>query len=377
MRILVVCSEFFNSSNGLCLSTQRFVKELIDLGQEVRILASENGGTPDYPVPVMRLPFVNGIMDKQNFHFAKPDSDVINEALDWADLVHVEDPFPLSVKVAKEATRRGLPITGTFHLYPENMTASVPIFDFYFSNHAIMKVFRWGVFQYCYAIQCPTDKVRLRLQHSRFESKLFVISNGIPADYIADNPCEEKNDLFTILSVGRYSNEKDQKTLIKAVKLSKYADKIQLILAGKGPLEKKYRRLGKKLPHPPILGFYTQEELREKIRKADLYVHCANVEIEGMGCMEAFAQGTVPIIADSKLSSTSSYALTSQNEYHAGRVKELVQKIDYWFEHRDELYSVGKDYIKFARTLTVHESAKKVLKMMKEALEVNKSKRRR
>ena len=377
MKILIVCSEFFNSSNGLCLSTQRFVKGFLDLGEEVRILASDRGGTPNYSVPVMHIPLIDGIMSKQNFYFAKPDSDVINEALDWADLVHVEDPFPLSVKVAKEATKRGLPITGTFHLYPENMTASVPIFDFYFSNHAIMKVFRWGVFQYCYAIQCPTDKVRRRLQHSRFESKLFVISNGIPADYIAEKPCEEKNELFTIISVGRYSNEKDQKTLIKAVRRSKYANQIQLILAGKGPLEKKYRRMGRKLPHEPLLGFYTQEELREKIRKADLYVHCANVEIEGMGCMEAFAQGTVPLIADSKLSSTSSYALTSQNEYRAGNVKELAEKIDYWFEHKDELYSVGKEYIEFAKTLTVKESAKKVLKMMKEALEVTKNKRKR
>ena len=41
--------------------------------------------------------------------------------------------------------------------------------------------------------------------------------------------------------IGRYSNEKRQDVLIDAISKSKYADKIQLVLAGKGPEEKKYK----------------------------------------------------------------------------------------------------------------------------------------
>ena len=368
MKILIVCGEYFNKSNGLSISTQRFVKEFARL-EEVRVLSSDHGGVSDYSVPVMHIPLVDGIMDKQNYYFAKPDKDVVEEALSWADIVHIEDPFPLSVQVAKAAHKKGLPITGTYHLYPENMTASVPVFNFKLSNRNIMNVFRWGVYQYCYAIQCPTEKVRERLRSNGYKSKLYVISNGIPTEFIAGAPSTDKNRLFTIISVGRYSNEKDQKTLIRAVGVCRYAADIQLILAGRGPLEDEYKKLGEKLPNMPILRFYNQDDLRREIRRADLYVHCANVEIEGMGCMEAFAQGIVPVIADSKLSSTSEYALSESNQYEAGNLEDLVSKIEYWYEHRDGLYSVGCDYIELAKSLSIEKSAQKVLQMMKEAVE--------
>ena len=315
----------------------------------------------------MRIPLVDGIMEKQNYHFAKPDADVVEEALSWADIVHIEDPFPLSVQVAKAAHKKGLPITGTFHLYPENMTASVPIFNFKLSNRNIMNVFRWGVYQYCHAIQCPTEKVRERLDRCGYKSKLYVISNGIPPEYIADAPSTEKNCMFTIISVGRYSNEKDQKTLIDAVGACKYVSDIQLILAGRGPLEEEVQKLGETLPNRPIMRFYDQDELRKEIRRADLYVHCANVEIEGMGCMEAFAQGTVPVIADSELSSTSVYALSEKNRYQAGNPEDLAAKIEYWYEHRDRLPSAGRAYIELAKSLSIEKSARMVIRMMKEA----------
>ncbi|MDD5860472.1 MAG: glycosyltransferase [Eubacteriales bacterium] len=368
MNILIVCGEYFNQSNGLSLSTQRFAEQFKRLGDEVRVLSSDHGGKSEYSVPVMRIPFVDGIMDQQNYHFAKPVRQVIQKALSWAELVHFEDPFPMSMEAAKLAAQMGLPITGTFHLYPENMTASVPIFDFPISNRNILNVFRWGVFQYCSAIQCPTEKVKERLAKSGYRSKLYVISNGIPSEIIAAHPCTKRNDRFTIISVGRYSNEKDQMTLMKAIRACRHAADIQLILAGKGPLEEKYQTFGQTLPNPPILRFYTQEELMQEIRSADLYVHCANVEIEGMGCMEAFAQGTVPLIADSELSSTASYALTERNRYQAGDAEELAEKIDDWFEHREELTAMGQRYIDLARTLTIEESAKKVRQMMLEAI---------
>ena len=318
MNILIVCGEYFNQSNGLSLSTQRFVEQFKRLGDEVRVLSSDRGGKSEYSVPVMRVPLVDGIMDRQNYHFAKPVGQVIREALSWAEIVHFEDPFPLSVETARVAFHMGMPITGTFHLYPENMTASVPIFDFPLSNRNIMNVFRWGVFQYCSAIQCPTEKVKERLVKCGYRSKLWVISNGIPSEMIADHPGTARNDRFTIISVGRYSNEKDQMTLMKAIRACRHAADIQLILAGRGPLEDQYQAFGQTLPNPPIMRFYAQEELLQEIRRADLYVHCANVEIEGMGCMEAFAQGTVPLIADSELSSTVAYALTEMNRYRAG-----------------------------------------------------------
>ena len=101
-----------------------------------------------------------------------------------------------------------------------------------------------------------------------------------------------------------------------------------------------------------------------------MVIECpANVEIESIGCMEAFAQGTVPLIADSELSSTSAYDITERNRYQAGNVEELSGKIDDWFEHQDMLPTMGQRYIDLARTLTIEESAKKVRQMMLEAIQ--------
>ena len=84
--------------------------------------------------------------------------------------------------------------------------------------------------------------------------------------------------------------------------------------------------------------------------------------------MEAFAQGTVPIIAESKLSSTSEYALDKMNRYQAGNPEDLASKIEYWYEHRDRLYMVGCEYIELAKSLSIEKSAQKVIRMMEEAI---------
>ncbi len=52
----------------------------------------------------------------------------------------------------------------------------------------------------------------------------------------------------------------------------------------------------------------------------------------------------------------------------------LHPKWQYWYEHRDVLYSVGCDYIELAKSLSIETSAKKVLQMMKEAVESQVSK---
>lgn len=49
------------------------------------------------------------------------------------------------------------------------------------------------------------------------------------------------------------------------------------------------------------LGFYSRNDLKQIMDQSNIVVHCANVEVEGMACMEAFATGCVPIIAQSPL----------------------------------------------------------------------------
>lgn len=61
---------------------------------------------------------------------------------------------------------------------------------------------------------------------------------------------QEFEGKILIMMVGRLSVEKRQDVIINAVKHSKYADKIQLIFAGKGPKYEDYVELGQSLKNP-------------------------------------------------------------------------------------------------------------------------------
>lgn len=228
-----------------------------------------------------------------------------------------------------------------------------------------MLFFREKSFRNCDALQVPTVKVAKWLKNKNFKQELFVVSNGISEKFINNSHKDEVGHPFTILCIGRFSHEKKQETLFKAMQLAKHSSEIRLIFAGQGPLKNKYEKLASKLPQKPVMQYFTPTKLRQVMSQTDLVVHCADVEIEGMACMEAFASGCVPVIADSPLSSTVSYALSENNRFPAKNSKILAQRIDYWFEHPQELVKMRQKYRKYASTLSVTHSAKIALNNLK------------
>jgi len=367
MKLLIVISDYHNKSNGMSISTQRFVEAFKKVGAEVRVLSSCAGGTSDYTVPTVEIPIFQPIIDEQGFHFAKAELDIISEAVDWADYVHVEEPFGLCSKAAKYAKAAGKPVSGTFHLYPENMAEAIRILNHKLGREGLMRFFIKHVYQYCDCIQCPTIKVKQRLEKYKLPARLFVTTNGVTEEFVReaynyDATKQHNENVFTILSIGRFAPEKDQMTLVRAIKLSKHRDDIQLVLAGQGPNLKKIKRATRDFAHQPIIHFFERAELTEVMHQSDLYVHCAYVEIEGMSCMEAFSMGLVPIIADSELSSTILYALSEKNAFPSKDEQALADCIDYWIEHPVERAEMSDKYKEFAHTITVEASARNVIK---------------
>lgn len=370
MKILIVLDDYANKSNGLSLSTQRFVKQFKEKGHDVRILSYESVEEEiDYGMPILKIPFFNKLIEKQGYRFSKPIKNKIIEAVKWAEIVHIEDPFFLSYTTAKIAKRHNKIITGTFHIYPENLTNSVQFLNNKIINKLFLEFFKNGTYKYCKFIQCPTKKVENYLRKHNFKGKLKAISNGIPKDFIIEELPPVNKDGFNILSVGRYSNEKSQITLIEAINRSKYKKDIKLYLLGKGPLENKYRELLDKYSINYEMRFVNQEELREIMKKSNIYVHCSTIEIEGMSCMEAFSQGVVPIIADSTLSSTIEYALTPENKFIGQDYKDLSKKIDYFIENPSKIEELRLEYLKLSKELLIDKCAEKVLDIMKQIVE--------
>ena len=174
--------------------------------------------------------------------------------------------------------------------------------------------------------------------------------------------------VFNVLMVGRYAGEKRQDVLIEAAAKCRHAKEIQVILPGKGPLEKKYRQLAEKLPNPVVMGFYEPERLLEILHMADLYVHTSDAEIEGMSCTEAFACGLVPVIADSPRSATPQFALDERSLFPAGDSDALAERIDYWIEHPEERREMELRYAEHAKQYTLERSIELTEDMFRQAI---------
>ena len=209
-----------------------------------------------------------------------------------------------------------------------------------------------------------------QLRDHGYTAQLHVISNGISPQYTYGRSPQEDwmRGKFNVLMVGRYAGEKRQDVLIDACAQCRHKDAVQVILAGKGPLEKKYRRLAEKLSNPIVMEFYEPGRLLEILHMADLYVHTSDAEIEAMSCMEAFACGLVPVIADSPRSATPQFALDGRSLFPAGDATALAEKIDWWFEHPQEREEMGKRYGEHAKRYALDRSIQQTEEMFQMAI---------
>ena len=377
MKILLVIDQFYEANNGMTISARRFAKVLANHGHEIRIVSTGRPRDPglyadSYSVPKQYIPFFDKLVAEQGMTFARPDDELLERAIGWADLVHFLVPFTLSHHGIMIARQLGVPYTAAFHCQPENVTSSIYLDKFKNINKLIYLWFNHYIYQYCGHIHCPSEFIANELRKTGYRSHLHVISNGIDPDFIGLRKKEkppELRDKFVILSVGRYSREKRQELLIKAVKMNRYADRIQLIFAGQGPNREKLEKLGASLPNPPILNFYSKSDLLDIIAMSDLYVHAANAEIEAMSCMEAFAGGLVPVIANSEKSATPQFALDERSLFKADSPKDLSDKIDYWYENPYERQKMSLQYAAMGEKYNLEACVFEAEKMFYQAIE--------
>jgi glycosyltransferase involved in cell wall biosynthesis len=393
MKILFVVNNYFCKGNGLDESARRTVQALRDAGQEVRILSGPNledpdGEHPDYEMKVYNFPIFQPVLDSFGYFYADWHGPQIEEAVRWADVVHIEETFFLHHAAMNWARKLGKPITGTYHVHPENIV-------FNFMNHRagylicqILYRYWCRVFYDNYQyLQCPTENVRQRLLRHHVKAHCFTLSNGVIPDKCIrpltppDNYYDENRPL-DLIYIGRTAIEKDQPTLYKAIRLSKYAKRIRLHIAGRGPKLKEYTQQAHRLyadgvvDYLPIVGFYNRDELRELAASADLAVHCAYVEVEGMSITEALQQAVVPVIATARYSGTSTYALDDRSTFPEGDAKALAEKIDYWFDHPEERWQMGFRYAESVKKYEIGTCAQELVKMFEKAILGKKNEKR-
>jgi len=361
MKILFVIDSLYTSNNGTSVSAQRFASELVKRGHRVRALCSDRpkngetiGSERDFVCGVLHLPIVQPLCEKHDFRYANIRKPLIRKACDWADIVHIYVPFGISVACISYCHETGKPVTAAFHVQPENITSSLGLGKVRWANEMLYSLFRKIAYNRVTHVHAPSEFIAGQMRQRNYTAKLHVISNGIHRAFIDAGKrkrvqalmgqCDKNDGLIRIMMIGRLSREKRQDVIIDAVRLSKYADRIQLVFAGRGPKYEEYVAQSRALAHAPEFVFLEREQLIEQLLKTDLYVHASDMEIEAISCIEAFATGLVPIIANSKESATPQFALDERSLFEAGNPRSLAEKIDYWLDHSEERKKMEQRY---------------------------------
>lgn len=371
MKILLIIDQFDSANNGTTISARRFAAELTAQGNEVRVVASGKPGCGKYRERCVRfLPLAQHIISSQGMAFAVPGKAPLCEGLAWADVAHFMMPFWLCRNGLRLAEEMGVPHTAAFHVQPENITSTLGLGKNTRINDAIYRNFRAYYDRFGH-IHCPSEFIAGELRAHGYTSQLHVISNGISPRFRYNKTAKPAawQDRLVVLSVGRYSVEKRQDVLIAAAAKSKYADRIQLVLAGQGPRKAALERLAAGLAHPPVFCFCTEAQLHEYMSCSDLYVHPADAEIEAISCIEAFASGLVPVIADSDKSATPQFALDERSLFPAGDSDALAQKMDWWFEHPAQRAEMEHRYAEKGEDYRLSKCVKKALDMFGAAIQ--------
>ena len=357
MVITFVIDEYGLDTNGTTNFLRRYSRGLMSLGHEVRILCGRGVGEEKiFETGEAHYPFKK-LVNSEGMAFAKYNKKIAIKALTGSDIVHFVLPFKFEKKVKRLADKLSIPSSADFHVLPENMTEAIHLTHFKFLNNYFYRKFRkfYNKFD---IIHCPSELIKICLEKHKYKSNICVISNGVSPFFKRvntklDNVHRKK---MLIMMTGRLSNEKRQDLIINAVKNSKYEKHIQLVFAGKGPMEEKYKKLAEGLTNDAIFNYYSEEELRFLLSNATLYIQSSDVETEGLTCLEAMSCKTCVIISDSKHSATSQYALSCYSLFNHGDFLSLRDKIDYLIENRDVREELAELYLNLSKNYSLDVS---------------------
>lgn len=353
MLVTIIADVLGKENNGTTVACMNLYRYLTSVGDIVRIVCCDKdkeGMENYYVVPTLNLGcIINYFVAKNHVSLAKADKKILTNAIKGSDVVHIMIPFALGKKAVKIAKSLNIPVTAGFHCQAENFTSHLFSMNNHLFNYLTYKNFYNKFYKYVDAVHYPTKFIKdLFEKEVKHETNGYVISNGVQNSFI----CKEVEkpdylkDKFVVLFIGRFSREKSHKVLVKAISKSKYKDKIQLMFAGEGPYLECVKKLAKrKNVLPPIINFYSHEELVNVINYSDLYCHPAEIELEGIACLEAIKCGLVPVISNSRRCATKDFALDDNNLFKCNDSKDLANKIDFWIEHPELKEEYKKKYL--------------------------------
>jgi glycosyltransferase involved in cell wall biosynthesis len=205
-------------------------------------------------------------------------------------------------------------------------------------------------------------------------SKFKIINNGIDTEKFQNAKSYKKNNLLKeynygdvfVTMVGRFSEQKDQKTLIKAI--NNLPDKFHLLLVGRGNLKSNCENLVEDLDlnnRVHFLGF--RKDIKRILKTSDIIVLSSNWEGFGLAAVEGMAAGK-PLIA-SNVSGLKEIVKGSGLLFEPGNKKELTKLIKKLNSDSEFYNNVAKKCFDRAKKYDLDRMIKKEIDIYNELLD--------
>lgn len=366
LRIAFVADTLHSGAGGGTLSGAYVVERLRREHDVVAVGCDGEDRLRGFQLPVRA-------MREMRFVMARPERAVLERAFANVDVVHLQFPFWLSFAALHEARRQRRPVVAAFHVQPENALHSVGIHSPWL-NDTLYRELVAHLYNRVDGVICPTAFAAQKLRDHGLTTPASVISNGVPPDVarsMATDPPPAHaatSSRFFILAVGRFAAEKRQDVIIDAVRLSRYRDRIRLVLSGWGPTEADLAHRAEALPNGAEIGYLAREALLDDYRTADLFIHAGEVELEGMSVLEAMSAGLPALIADAPESAASKLALNDDFSFPAGDAAALATKIDALIEHPQKLAAARDAYRERAHQFDFDASVGKLVALYRSVI---------
>ncbi len=364
MRLCWVVDVFDGVKTGGVISARRFV-EALRRRHDVTVVTTGPPGPGRVSLPAFYVPGFRRVMREMGFPFALPRRRALEEAFGRADVVHVQFPFPLGIRAASIARRMGKPLVAAFHVQPENMFRNVGLGPGPLADRLAAwtyRLFLRALYRRADAVVCPSEFAAAELRRHGLALPADVVSNGIAPAFrpqALERP-ERYRGRLLVLAVGRIAREKRLDVIVEGVRRSRHAGRIQLVITGRGPEERRVARLAATLPLPAEVTFVSDEELQRLLATADLLVHASEVELEGMAILEAMGCGTPALIADARHSASPAMAASPELLFRAGDPGDLARRLDGLVDDPSLLRSARGRCLEMARAYDLGESVRRL-----------------
>ena len=310
MRVLMLSDVYFPRVNGVSTSTATFMRELLDLGHDVRLLA------PDYPqpwedgLPVERVASRSVVLDREDrmMRWRPAWSAAVTAAADGCDIVHVQTPFVAHYLGRKLARRLGVPLVESYHTFFEE-------YLFHYLPGAPKGLMRYLARRFSRsqcgevdALVVPSAAMLEKLRGYGVRTRAEVIPTGLDTAKFrgGDGPAFRARlgldaDAPVLVHVGRIAHEKNIDFLVRAFsRVHEAIPEAVLVIAGEGPALKHVKMLVQGLGLTPAVHFVGYLDRRNSLldcyRAGDAFVFASRTETQGLVLLEAMALG-VPVVS--------------------------------------------------------------------------------